>query len=437
MADGNPLAGLYPQPNQGGVGGMNPLQLIGTIGQINNNALFQKEFAAKQAVGGAFQNALNPDGSIDQAKLSTGLQNPAAAYAAPEAIGSMLQQRGQSIANNRAQFELGASQNAATMNILGPLINDPNPTYAKLQNLAPTLARIGVPANMINGYLQGAPRDPAALKAYLANVNNMAMGPAASSGRVEGPPTAEGAPTQIGLGQAVHLGAGGAPAAAPAAPLGITTGMSPGQNEAQKNVGSSSGAQLAGDLANSNNFRRSVYPLEQAIPALERLGTAGSGPGSDTFNNVKSFIQTLGIPGVDAGKIKDYDEASKYLTDFVNQTGNSGTNDKLAAAFAGNPSTKISNAAAVDVAKSALSLRRMQQGQVTEWQNANLPDDQYSKWASKWQTQQDPRAYGFDLMSADAQQKLVSSLKGADRTKFIASLQAADRSGVVNRPQGQ
>ena len=96
---------------------------------------------------------------------------------------------------------------------------------------------------------------------------------------------------------------------------------------------------------------------------------------------------------------------------------------------------KISNAAAVDVAKSALALRRMQQTQVMEFARTGLPESQYSKWASTWQTQHDPRAEGFDLMTPDAQQKLISSLKGPERARFISSLQAADRSQVIAPPQ--
>ena len=118
-------------------------------------------------------------------------------------------------------------------------------------------------------------------------------------------------------------------------------------------------------------YQRDIFPLKEAIPALERLGTKGTGPGTETINNIKSFVLS-NVPGVKEsdfnGTVGDYDKAKKYLTDFVNQTGSTGTNDKLAAAFAGNPSVHISNAAAQDVAKSALALRRMQQAQIIEFE---------------------------------------------------------------------
>src|SRR6185437_6671184 len=103
----NPIAGLYPQaPQPGGLLGGNPLQALSMVSMLNANARFNAEFGAKQAVGQAFQNALQPDGTVDINRLTTGLQNPAAAYAAPEAIGSMLSQRGQMIANDTNQFRL-------------------------------------------------------------------------------------------------------------------------------------------------------------------------------------------------------------------------------------------------------------------------------------------------------------------------------------------
>src|ERR1700759_611596 len=98
MSDlGNPLASLYPAPPKNNSLASNPLQVLGLVSQLNANARFNQEFGAKKAVGAAFQNALNPDGSVDQAKLVQGLQNPDAAYAAPEAIGTMLDQRGKQI----------------------------------------------------------------------------------------------------------------------------------------------------------------------------------------------------------------------------------------------------------------------------------------------------------------------------------------------------
>ena len=198
------------------------------------------------------------------------------------------------------------------------------------------------------------------------------------------------------------------------APSGPATGLAPGVGEAMRTTGEASGAQLAKERDRASSFQREIFPLAQAIPALEKLGTKGTGPGTDTLNHIKSFVLS-NVPGVKEsdfgfGSVKDFDKAKKFLTDFVNQTGSSGTNDKLAAAFAGNPSVHISNAAAVDVAKSALSLRRMQQAAYLEFENKGLPDHQFSKWYARRVNEIDPRAFGTDLMNDKAKKKLLEQL---------------------------
>ncbi len=176
----------------------------------------------------------------------------------------------------------------------------------------------------------------------------------------------------------------------------------PGQSDAAQRAGAGSGEELVGARQRSLNYQQEVFPLEQAIPALEKLGTKGTGPGTESVDHLKSFVLS-NIPGADFKGLKDdvatYDKAKKDLTDFVNQNGNSGTNDKLAAALAGNPSVNISNAAAVDVAKSALALRRMKQAQLVAFEHSGLPESEYAKFASKWNVGADSRAYGFDLMT--------------------------------------
>ena len=220
----------------------------------------------------------------------------------------------------------------------------------------------------------------------------------------------------------------------PYAPAGPVTGRAPGVAEAATTAGTASGGQLAADRQTAARYQRDIFPLKEAIPALERLGTKGTGPGTETINNIKSFVLS-NVPGVKEsdfnGTVGDYDKAKKYLTDFVNQTGSTGTNDKLAAAFAGNPSVHISNAAAQDVAKSALALRRMQQAQIIEFEKTGLPPDKYASWATKWGNTQDSRAYGLDLMGADKAEKLKKSLKGDDLATFMRSLRIAHESKNV------
>lgn len=267
--------------------------------------------------------------------------------------------------------------------------------------------------------------------------------------------TVQGDPAKPGYGAGGYLGPAGAPGlqqpgGASAPPAGFPSlpapsprsaapmaSLPPGQAEASKVTGGASGGAVADARNRSLNYQAEVLPLEKAIPALESLGKTGTGPGTEEVNHLKSFLQSAGVPGFDAEKIKNFDEAKKYLVDFVNQNGNSGTNDKLAAAFAGNPSVNISNAAAVDVAKSALALRRFKQAQLLNFEGSGKTDAEFAKEAGKFAREHDPRVYGFDMMTPAERKKVIESLPKGKRELFMMDVQDAVQNGLVKAPQAK
>jgi len=230
---------------------------------------------------------------------------------------------------------------------------------------------------------------------------------------------------------------GGAPASVqpPQAPPGGGVVASPqaGQIEAQTKIASASADQFSTDTARERNFQSDIVPLQKAREALVRLGTTGTGPGTEQINEVKSFLVSQGVISPDQS-IKDFDEARKYLTQFARSAGDTGTNDKLAAAFAGNPNVGISNAASVDVLKTAMSLRRMQNAQVRAFSATGQNPADYGQWSTEFNAQQDPVAYGFDLMDQKDRQKYFSGLNDADKTKFVNSLNTATQLGLIAPP---
>ena len=117
-------------------------------------------------------------------------------------------------------------------------------------------------------------------------------------------------------------------------------------------------------------------------------------------------------------------------------SGNTGTNDKLAASFSGNPSVKISNAAATDVVKSAVALQRLQQAKVLAFEQSGMPPSDYAKFSLNYATQADPRAFGIDMMTPQARQALSQSLppNSPERARFNTSLQSAVNSGLISAP---
>lgn len=272
--------------------------------------------------------------------------------------------------------------------------------------------------------------------------------------------TRQGDPNKPGYGQGGYLGPiappgiqqgpdsgppagfpplpGSRPASAPMRPAAPPVReLAPGQARAAEEAGGASGGALGDARNRSINYQAEVTPLEQAIPALEKLGTKGTGPGTESINHLKSFVLS-NVPGADFKGLKDdvatYDKAKKYLTDFVNQNGNSGTNDKLAAAFAGNPSVNISNAAAVDVAKTALTLRRFKQAQLTAFEKTGRPDADFAKEAGRFAREHDPRAFGFDMMTPAERKKVIGSLPKGKRELFMMDVQDAAEAGLIKPP---
>jgi hypothetical protein len=66
---------LYPQPVAPTTPNLlaDPTKILGLVGQLNQNALFQQQFSARKAIGQAYQDAIRPDGSIDTQTLKLSL----------------------------------------------------------------------------------------------------------------------------------------------------------------------------------------------------------------------------------------------------------------------------------------------------------------------------------------------------------------------------
>lgn len=472
-------ASIYSKLN-----GPTPIDINGLVGTARNALQLQGE----SSLGDIYGKSTNPDGTVDAGKL--GRLAPSAGVLAPQVA-----QQAQSLTQGQQSIDRTKMDNLRQWwqtldSALYAHINDPDLDGKKVNDTIHGL--IGHKTSELNGGIftpqlavqaskelygpngKFLPADQ--IRQKLAGFHTRILDNLQASEYVTVGQNPDGSPRLMTRNGAVITDAatprgGAAPGAGgntgqpgatpqPAATPGqggpaMAPTLPPGRVEATTAVGKGSGDQLVADQQANANYRREVLPLEQAIPALEKLGTTGSGPGAEELNHFKSFLTTVGADkflGIDIDKIKTFDEAKKYLTDWVMATGNTGTNDKMAAAFSSNASTSISNAAAQDVAKIALSIRRMKAAQTAEFDKTGLPADQYTKWAANWNRTQDPRAYGADLMGPEKAKKLIASLsnkspgKGqtvngkqldlpSDRQKFIDSLRVAHENQLTS-PQG-
>lgn len=217
---------------------------------------------------------------------------------------------------------------------------------------------------------------------------------------------------------------------------GVVTSPSAGRLQAQTQAAVTSAQRYAEDASRESNFQQNIIPLQKAYEAVKSLGTTGMGPGSEQLNEIRSFLVSRGVLNP-SDELKSFDEARKYLTQAARANGDTGTNDKLAAAFAGNPNLGISNAAATDVLKTSLSLSRLQNAQVRAFQSTGQGEENYSKWSNTWNSEQDPVAYGFDLMEPAQRAKYIKGLDKPGRERFVKSLSTAVNLGLVQAPKAE
>lgn len=410
---------------------MTPAQVMQMIGGINQIRLQNQEINARNGIAAAYNGNPSPN-------LSTLARG--AGYMAPSVVGQAQNNITTQLANEKAQQTYLRST-------LGSLASLPNPSMRDVNNWAVTVARnTNAPPQMIQQIVDGAStfaNDPKALKKYIATQGIISMGTGALAGET-GAPTAAGQPMSITAGEGILNRAGVGPGsigANPQAETGMPTAMAPGFEHAAQ----ASGALMGAARARAAHFGADIYPLEQSLGALERLGPTGTGPGTDELNTIKSFLQSNlnWLPGVkiDPNSIKDFDEAKKYLTQAAGSRAAAfghGTDQALSTALTANPNTHISNLAAVDLTKATIALRRMEQAQTLQADRIGVQPGQFATWAARWATNVDPRAFMVDLLDQKQLQNLQKTLKNPkERARFNSSVQMAIDNGIITRPGGE
>lgn len=436
----NPIAGLYPQPQPQNTIMSDPSRMIGLVGQMN-------ALRSQQAIGEAYQGAIGADGKFDPNAAALAIKNnPNAAWGAKDAAVSLDAQRGQQINNATGQFGLLASQSQSAMGLIAGLAQDPNPSLDKVNNLAPVMARMGIPAPIINAWRAGLSRDPATLHQQLGTIANTAMGPGAAASRITGPVGSDGQPTSITTGQGNIVSGYGGPVARTStgtpvqtnrsgqaidpstgqptqAGIGITTGQSPIQTANQ--------SEYLADQTRSANTLANVRPLEQALPLIQQLSNQNFGPGSTEFAKIKGGLATLGLIDPNTSDATIRQEVNKKLLGYASGARDAGRSDNaLSAALGSNPNLDLTQPANLALVKNQIGMDKM---------DAALPiaagtHAGYKDVKSKYYQSNDSRAFAINTMTPQEIAQLQSSLKGPARDKFNRSLQIAIQAGIVTPP---
>jgi hypothetical protein len=221
----------------------------------------------------------------------------------------------------------------------------------------------------------------------------------------------------------------------------LTTALPPGAAEARATVGQASGAQYASELSASGQNQTMGAQLK-TIDSLLNTPEGKTGPGTQVVNGWRNFamanlpILTKVFPGTTEAQVQSatQDELKKYMTQIaLQQSGSFGpsTNEKLAAAAAGNANPDMSNLGNQAVTRMNLALTRAQQARLAAFQQSGLAPEQYSTWASNWNRQVDPRAFMLDTLKPAERQSLLSTMTTpAARAALLRGKAAAEQAGL-------
>lgn len=347
---------------------------------------------------------------------------------------------------------LGAEQRGAaflgslqTQNVGGGLVTTQTPTFPG----KPTVTRAAIETTLPPGtevtesnrlLSNGAPNPNFGAKGPIGypGIPQVQQGPGIMPATPEAPARAVVPSTRkvVGDQEAVNSGLYEAPATLAqridAARPKVISSLPPGTGEAMQ--GSAKSYDDA--MAAAGKYAQRVNPLRQAIPLLEKMKDTDIGPTSERWNDIKSTAITLGagkLAGIDPEKIRDYNELKKYFSQYTSQaaaTMGPKTNDGLATAVTSNPNVNMDKLSATDLSKMALGAERMQQAGAHEFDQlvaeGKAQPGTFSRFMLKWGTNQDPRAYVYDLLDPKAQEK-VKKLPAAERAKVAEGMRIAEK----------
>lgn len=444
MAD---VSSLYPQPpaqNQGLLSSSNPLALLDAASKVNALALFQKEFAAKQAQGRANLNAIGPGGYDPGLALQNLRNDPDASYGAGEAIGRVLANRGADIANTTALFNQQANQNQFLMTHIGALASKDKVTDEDLNNFVVTAARnTNIPSAMLTGWMRTLPRDPAQRKAAINAIAVGSLGTAASEPGAEIGFTPEGAPVAGTRGQAIYRSTGGGgppagPVAGPAAAPGIAA-PPPGQVEAATAIG---GASAKASIALREASDSSMVRKGMLGNLEEDLAHFTAGPGADWTKVGKAWVnRNVPLPKdwqFDPHSIASQEAFTKQATQLAQQQfaaiGGTGTDAKFSSAFETNPNETLSqlgNQTIIRLLKGNEDAIQAKQRAWLSWRKRFGPQT-YDEFSQDFNARFDPRAFQFKYLSPQERQAYIDRMDPRDRGAFVRALTDAHKQGWIS-----
>ena len=253
-----------------------------------------------------------------------------------------------------------------------------------------------------------------------------------------------GAPNPLVPGDVAAIQAGMAQARGAPRPAGTQTAwntipLGAGSEETQSNKASAD--KLAADRLEATEFQSTQFPYVQALKNYGE-GTK-TGPTTEFWNQVAGTIRTpLAKLGMNIGPLADtterVDALGKWLANIQSGSPISAKSDAmLAQTLKGSASTHINEVAGEDQVKAGLTLKRMKQAALNEWDGNPSVQRQYGTYlnfARQYNNTVDPRAFGVDMYNPAQITRLRTQLQNGseeDAKRFQDTLDMARRNGMI------
>lgn len=417
-----------------------PMSAVGSaVGLANGlvqNKIAQQELSSRQAIGNAFQSAINPDGSVDPTRLGNALaSDPAAAFGAPEAFQRAASLQGQNISNINAAAAGAQGQTGDAVSAMSSIAANPNASRADL--VAEANARLH------NGLLSGP--------AYHALVDNMPPDNRGAVGYVKTKLAGMLTPTQ----QASPMAAGVNPDLTPKMVPGIAAvkmaqqpgGYAGAATPGAVEVAASDKKALFEDQLAASNTMGQLRPLQQALPLLQQLSHSDFGPGSPQLAQLKGILDTIGITDPNSTSLPTRQDANKLLSQYVNQSRTAERSDAaLGQQIKASPNLDLTQPANLALVKNQIGLDQMSAAMPKAYALDAKPGQTYSEFKNNYYQSYDPRAFGFGNLTPEERSSVRTSLgpkvdKSGNLTpqwqKFMHSVDIAKGTGMLPPPVAQ
>lgn len=464
---------------------ISPLETLsgvaGLQNTLNQNKLFQQQFQTNQAVSNIYKQAIKPDGTIDQEKL-TGLlaSDPNASYGLPQAYQGSQEAQQRNISINTSQLQNAQQHLQAIQGYLGPLMKPgANPTSSDVVGALSHATSVGIAspqeAAQVFSTLPRTPDgriDEAQVPAWVQNqqlsvmsaqerLNAMAPAPTmVNNGQQQipvrlpqiGPPSIAGQGIQNQLppstpvfnsqtnqqGYLGPTGGGGAPPQAGGAPRAVPGGgMIPSGPPLGAGAAADVDAQASAHQGVTLQTRADQAPNSKAILGnlQSELGDFTSGPATDSVAKLEKLVNAnLGLNvNVDGLSAREkFNKLSAMLAQSQFQSlGGTGTDKQLGSTELTSPNSELSKLGN----KGIIAMLKGNEDAITAknqaWQaykQQNGPQS-YSKFSTEFNKSYDPRVFQSQYLDDAGKAKLLSGMTKGEQAQFRTAynLAAANR----------